>query len=123
MDRVQKRIRGGGRLADVEQHCIDQGRRGTGYREIEAAVAARAEDDSPGSERGALYDELIRHLRRELRAWVDGSGTGNRREDRDGRSGHGKHGVPSAVRSEERRVGKECRARWSPCGQKKIRHV
>ena len=80
----KKRIRGGGRLADVEQHCIDQGRRGTGYREIEAAVAARAEDDSPGSERGALYDELIRHLRRELRAWVDGSGTGNRREDRSG---------------------------------------
>ena len=27
---------------------------------------------------------------------------------------HLMHGVPCAVRSEERRVGKECRSRWSP---------
>src|SRR5690625_7988391 len=27
-------------------------------------------------------------------------------------------GLPADLRSEERRVGKECRARWSPCDQK-----
>ena len=28
--------------------------------------------------------------------------------------GHNEHGKPFLVRSEERRVGKECRSRWSP---------
>src|SRR5690606_40940341 len=28
-------------------------------------------------------------------------------------------GTPVLVRSEERRVGKECRVRWSPCREKK----
>src|SRR5438876_10343388 len=78
---------------------LDEGER------LSAACPHRDQQATPGRE---LLDERPRDL-------------GTSRRDQDGVVG--RVGAPPqrpvAVRSEERRVGKECRSRWSPYHEKK----
>src|SRR6266403_697753 len=71
---------------------------------------------------GTFFFSSRRRHTRSLRDWssdVCSSDLRPRRQCRGALSDCAQHDLPRGCRSEERRVGKECRSRWSPYHEKK----
>src|SRR2546422_8809306 len=83
-------------------------RRRDSVLKIERRFTMMARPATPG---GAMYEHLRSRLQRREPILLDGAnGTELVRRGVRWR----KHGLLTDTRSEERRVGKECRSRWSP---------
>src|SRR5438045_5185802 len=77
--------------------------------------------DMPGRAGGAIYVSLRGVERRAGgRAYPDNVGF---RVELPNRKSFSPDAAFYVGRSEERRVGKECRSRWSPCAQKKKKRI
>src|SRR5262245_63995217 len=62
-----------------------------------------------------VADDVLEHHHRVVHDEPDAEGEGHQRDDVDR--------IAEYVRSEERRVGKECRSRWAAYNEKEKRHT
>ena len=86
----------------------------TGINREDRRVADAVAATIPTMER--LVERIVERMQRGGRMFYIGAGTSGRLAVTDASELPPTYGVPfdTVIRSEERRVGKECRSRWSP---------